>query len=93
MGKALTKEIVISNTNGLHIRPATLFVQEAMRFSSDVEVENLETSQKSDGKSVMGMLMLAAPKGTALRLAITGADAPSAMDSLINLISRGFDED
>lgn len=72
---------MIGNTNGLHIRPATLFVQQALQFVSDIDVENVATAQHSDGKSVMGMLMLAAPKGTVLRLAITGEDCRSAMDS------------
>lgn len=89
----VTKELVLSNTHGLHVRPASLFVQTAMRYTSKVRVENVETAHTSDGKSVMGMLMLSAPKGARLRIAVTGADCEKAMDALEDLVNRGFDED
>lgn len=89
----VTRELVLSNTNGLHVRPASLFVQTAMQYASDVQVENVETAHCSDGKSVMGMLMLSAPKGSHLRIAVTGDDCEEAMAALEDLVNRGFDED
>lgn len=91
--KSLTKEFVLSNANGLHIRPASVFVQVAMQFEADILVENLDSQQQSDGKSVMGMLMLAAPQGTRMRLTITGSDRDAALSALTDLIARDFDEE
>ena len=87
-----TEHFVINNERGLHARPAALFVQVASAFSSSVDVFNEDTQIQADGKSVMSMLMLAAPQGTNLRVTITGEDAPLAMKELGNLICRGFDE-
>ncbi len=91
--KSLKKELVLQNTNGLHVRPASLFVQTALTFESEIAVTNMSSRQCSDGKSVMGMLMLAAPKGTTLQIEITGADCEAAMAALEELITCGFDED
>ena len=91
--KSLKKELVLQNTNGLHVRPASIFVQTALTFESEIAVTNMSSQQCSDGKSVMGMLMLAAPKGTTLQIEITGADCEAAMAALEELITRGFDED
>lgn len=93
INKSLQKELVLQNTNGLHVRPASIFVQTALTFESDIKVENMSSRQSSDGKSVMGMLMLAAPKGTTLRIEICGADCEAAMAALEELITRGFDEE
>ena len=87
-----TEHFVINNEKGLHARPAALFVQAASGFSSSVDVMNEDTKTSADGKSVMSMLMLAAPQGTRLRLTITGDDAEKAMETLGSLINRGFDE-
>lgn len=89
----LKKELVLQNTNGLHVRPASIFVQTALGFESDIMVKNMSSQQSSDGKSVMGMLMLAAPKGTSLLIEISGADCEAAMAALEELINRGFDEE
>lgn len=91
--KSLKKELVLQNTNGLHVRPASIFVQTALTFESEIAVKNMSSQQCTDGKSVMGMLMLAAPKGTTLQIEITGADCEAAMAALEELINRGFDED
>ena len=91
--KSLKKELVLQNTNGLHVRPASIFVQTALTFESEIAVTNMSSRQCSDGKSVMGMLMLAAPKGTTLQIEITGADCEAAMAALEELITCGFDED
>ena len=88
----LSKDFVVSNPLGIHARPASIFVQAASGFASDVSVTNLETSSIADGKSVMSMLMLSAPQGTRIRLDVSGEDAATAMEALSRLIEEGFNE-
>lgn len=90
--KNLTKDFVVSNPLGIHARPASAFVQAASEFESEITVTNLDSGHIADGRSVMSMLMLSAPKGTRIRLEINGRDADAAMESLSELIERGFDE-
>lgn len=89
----LIREFTLRNSNGMHVRPASLFVQTAMQFESEIQVENLDTAASSDGKSVMGMLMLAAPVGTRLKVSVAGCDCQEAMLALEELVNRGFDEE
>lgn len=89
----LIKEFTLRNSNGMHVRPASMFVQTAMRFESEIQVENLDTATSSDGKSVMGMLMLSAPAGTRLKVSVAGCDSQEAMLALEELVNRGFDEE
>ncbi len=84
-----TVEIV--NRLGLHARPAAEFVKLAGRFSSDVQVE--KDGLRVNGKSIMGVLMLAAEQGSALRIQATGPDAEEAVQALSELVSRGFEEE
>ena len=88
----LSKDFVVSNPLGIHARPASVFVQTATGFASDVSVTNLDTSNTADGKSVMSMLMLSAPQGTRIRLDVSGEDAVVAMETLSRLIEEGFNE-
>ena len=88
----LSKDLVVSNPLGIHARPASVFVQTATGFASDVSVTNLDTSNTADGKSVMSMLMLSAPQGTRIRLDVSGEDAVPAMEALSRLIEEGFNE-
>ena len=88
----LSKDLVVSNPLGIHARPASVFVQTATGFASDVSVTNLDTSNTADGKSVMSMLMLSAPQGTRIRLDVSGEDAVVAMETLSRLIEEGFNE-
>jgi phosphocarrier protein HPr len=83
--------VVIMNELGLHARAATRFVQTANRFSADVEVE--KDGQKVNGKSIMGVLMLVAAKGSSITVRSSGEDAAQAMDALGSLIRNKFDED
>ena len=83
----------IVNERGFHARPASLFVQCAMGFSSSVEVKNLTSGVTADGKSLLSLLMLAAPKGTKLELTAAGADAETAIKQLGAIITGGFDEE
>ena len=90
--KNLVKDFVVSNPLGIHARPASVFVQAAVDFESEISVTNLNSGHVADGKSVMSMLMLSAPKGTNIRLEISGRDADKAMEILSALIEGGFDE-
>lgn len=84
------REVQIVNRAGMHARPAAEFVRIAGRFTSEiiVEKEGLEVN----GKSIMGVLMLAAEHGSWLRLTASGADAAAAVDALADLVGRGFEE-
>ena len=75
----------------MHARAAAKFVTLASQFSSDIKVSR--EGQSVDGKSIMGVLMLAASQGTRLNLSIEGSDQDAAMEALQNLISNRFGED
>jgi phosphocarrier protein len=84
------RSFVIVNTLGLHARAAAQLVQTANRFRAEVVVE--KDGQEVNGKSIMGVLMLAAAKGTEIRVACEGEDADQAMVDLSRLIEAGFGE-
>ncbi len=86
----LKKEFTIRNKLGLHARAAAQLVQTANRFKADVTVT--KDDMEVNGKSIMGILMLAAAKGTSITLVTQGEDAQQAMDSLGMLIDDGFGE-
>ena len=90
--KSITRDFVVSNPLGIHARPASLFVQTAAGFDAEISVANLDSGSIADGRSVMSMLMLSAPKGARIRLDISGQDAEAAMEALSKLIEGGFDE-
>ncbi|MBI5599313.1 MAG: HPr family phosphocarrier protein [Deltaproteobacteria bacterium] len=81
----------IKNRFGLHARAASRFVQLASKFDSDIYVE--KDGQEVNGKSIMGILILAASCGSEVRVRAVGRDSPEALHSLGDLIERGFDED
>lgn len=85
------KTVQIRNRAGFHARPAAEFVKLADRFESDVRVskEGLEVN----GKSIMGVLMLAAEKGSSITIQADGSDAEEAVSALADLVDRGFEED
>jgi phosphocarrier protein HPr len=85
------RSFVIMNELGLHARAATRFVQTANRFTADIEVE--KDGQKVNGKSIMGVLMLVAAKGSSVTVRSSGDDAEQAVDALGSLIRNKFDED
>lgn len=78
--------VEIRNHDGLHMRPAMQFVDCANGFRSQIQVANAE--QSVDGKSIMQMTMLAATKGTKLKITAMGEDAREAVDALADLIER-----
>ncbi len=81
---------VICNERGLHARAAALFVKTAARFEADVRVRKNGT--EVSGRSIMGLMMLAAAAGTAIELLATGPDAEAALAALAALIECRFDE-
>ncbi len=87
----LKQEFLIKNRLGLHARAAAQLVQTASRFRSEVIVEKEGTAV--NGKSIMGILMLAAPKGSRIAVAVAGEDAEAAMAAIGRLIDDGFGED
>ena len=87
----LSKELVVQNKSGIHARPAALFVKTANRFGSDIFVE--KDGEKINGKSIMGLMMLAAGPGSKVTLHAKGADADAAIAELEELVKRKFDEE
>ena len=87
----LTKELTIANKSGIHARPAAMFVKVAARFGCDIFVE--KDGEKINGKSIMGLMMLAAGPGSKVTLHVKGTDAPAAIAELAELIQRKFDEE
>ncbi|QDU63654.1 HPr-like protein Crh [Planctomycetes bacterium Pan216] len=83
-------QVVIVNSMGLHARPASLFVERANCFESNVTIQ--KGSDEVDGKSILQLLSLSAEEGTALVLETRGPDAEAASISLSQLVASGFDE-
>ncbi len=82
--------IVIKNRLGLHARAAVKFVNTANRFSADVKVE--KDGSQVDGKSILGILTLAATQGAEIALKVDGADEEAALKALVALINNKFEE-
>ena len=88
-----TKEaqVQVVNRAGLHARPAAELVKIAGGFRSEIHVE--KGGLQVNGKSIMGVLMLAAEQGSTLRFTATGPDADDALTALTELVQRGFEEE
>jgi phosphocarrier protein HPr len=87
----ITKELVVINKLGIHARPAATFVKIANRFESEVFVE--KDGEQVNGKSIMGLMMLAAGPGSKIIVQAKGHDAAQAISELEALLKRKFDED
>src|SRR6267378_8514676 len=87
----LTRDFMVLNKLGIHARPAALFVKTANRFTCDIFVE--KDGEKVNGKSIMGLMMLAAGPGSTLTIYAEGQDASQALAEIEILIKRKFDED
>jgi phosphocarrier protein HPr len=85
------KEITITNRLGLHARPSALFVKTCSRFKSEVWVE--KDGERVNGKSIMGLMMLAAGQGSKLLINCEGPDADRALAEIEAVVQRKFDED
>lgn len=86
----LEKTVVIKNKQGLHARPAALFVQIANKFDSDITVSKGKT--KVNGKSIMGIMMLEAGKGSKVTIITRGEDAEQAMVELEGLLLSDIED-
>ena len=90
----VSRETVVSNTLGLHARPAMQFVDLANQFTSTITVyKGGDEPETADGKSVMQMIILAATEGTPLRVEADGEDAQAAVDQLVALFDSKFGEE
>ena len=84
------KVFTVLNELGLHARPSAMFVKTASRFKSDVSVE--KNGEVVNGKSIMGLMMLAAGKGTTLKITAVGADAREAISAIEEIFQKRFNE-
>ncbi|WP_416235392.1 HPr family phosphocarrier protein [Nitrospirillum sp. BR 11164] len=86
-----SRTALIQNRRGLHARAAAKFVKLAAEFDAEVEVERGDT--QVNGQSIMGLMMLAAAIGTSITLRARGPQGEQALDALVALVDRKFDED
>ena len=86
----IERDARIVNPLGMHARPAAEFVKTANRFKSAVHV--IKDGLSVNGKSIMGVMMLAAERGSSMTIQIDGEDAEQAMDALLELVAAGFNE-
>ncbi len=89
--KRFEKTLVIQNKLGMHARPAAMFVKTANKYECEIWVE--KDNEEVNGKSIMGLMMLAAGCGSSLKIAAVGEQAEEALLELENLITRKFDEE
>jgi phosphocarrier protein len=87
---ALTKELVVQNKMGIHARPAAMVVRITNKFKADVFVE--KDDEQVNGKSIMGLMMLAAGRGSKVKFIATGDDAAAMLSEIEALFARKFDE-
>ncbi len=87
---ALKRTFTVNNKLGIHARPAAQFVKIASRFESEIRVEKDE--EEIDGKSIMGLMMLAAGHGSELLVSADGSDEEDAINALEDLVNRNFEE-
>jgi phosphocarrier protein HPr len=90
-GTRLTRELVVLNRYGLHALPAALFVKTSNRFKSEVWVE--KDGEEVNGKSIMGLMMLAAGHGSKLKVSASGNDAEKFLEEIEQLVANRFNED
>ena len=87
----MTRTVTVVNQLGLHARAAAKFVHLAARFESHIRVA--KGSRTMDGKSIMGILLLAAARGSSLTISADGADEQDAIEALAQLVDSGFGEE
>ena len=85
-----SRELTISNKLGIHARPAAQFVRTASKFAASIRVE--KDGEEVDGKSIMGLMMLAAGHGSVLNVFAEGHDAEDALRALEALVGRNFED-
>jgi phosphocarrier protein HPr len=84
------KSVIVANVYGLHARPAAEFVKLASRFESEILVR--KDTLEVNGKSIMGVMMLAAERGSTIHIRARGMDAQQAVEALVRLVADGFGE-
>ena len=87
----ISRNVEIINKLGMHARAAAKFVKLASSFKSDIDIE--KDSRRVNAKSIMGVMMLAASKGSTVTIHAKGSDAKNSIDALEELINDRFDED
>lgn len=87
----IIKKVKILNKMGLHARPAAQFVKIASKYKSDVYLS--KNNREINGKSIMGVMMLAAEMGSELEIKVDGDDEQMVIDELVSLINNKFDEE
>jgi phosphocarrier protein len=87
---SMTKDLTVANKLGIHARPAAQFVKIANRYQAEIYVE--KDGEEVDGKSIMGLMMLAAGNGSVITVTADGPDEGDAMRELGDLIARKFEE-
>ena len=87
----MKREMTVTNKLGIHARPAAMFVKTANRFECEIYVE--KDGERVNGKSIMGLMMLAAGPGSKLLVHAVGEDAANALRELDQLLSRKFEEE
>lgn len=88
----IRRTLSIKNELGLHARAAARLVRITSQFESDIQLARQDTQQRVDGKSILGILLLAASKDTKIQVTTKGEDEQAAMDAIVSLIQRRFDE-
>ena len=86
----IQREVTITNSSGLHARPATFFIQKANTYRSSVWV--VKDDRKVSAKSLLGVLSIGIAKGMTITLAADGEDEKEAIDGLVELIQTGFND-
>ncbi len=86
----LSRSVMITNPQGIHARPADLFVRTANQFSARIAL--IKDGERVDGKSILGILTLAAEQGSRLFIEAHGVDAEKAVETLARLVEQGFEE-
>ncbi len=84
----IRKKLTVKNKQGLHARPAAIFVQVANRFDAHITVRRDNDEEEVNGKSIMGILMLGAEKDSVIIIAAEGADAQRAVEELEKIIGQ-----
>ena len=87
----MERSVTVKNKMGLHARPAALLVQTASQFKSKIKI--LKGDQEVDGKSIMGLMTLAACSGSNLGFVVEGEDEEKALNALVQLVESGFGEE
>jgi len=84
------REVEISNEVGVHVRPASMLVEIASKFESEIWIE--KNGQEANGKSIMSLLLLSAEKGSKIKIKAEGPDAEEAVKALVSIVEKKFGE-